>query len=894
VIGREPELAQLEALLASPGAVVISGAPGIGKTTLWEAAVDRARGLRILSARVSGAESGLAFAALTELLEHVGTDALDTLPAPQRRGLEVALLGAEPGGTPAEPRAIVLGFLNALRALSAREPVLVAIDDVQWLDRSSADALAFAARRLRTEDVRFLVTRRTGEESALDEVLADAPRVDVTPLSLGAIRRVLFDQLGLRVTRRVLRQIADDAAGNPLFALELGRTLEASGPPPIGEHIAAPEALEDLVGARVAGLPNGPRRVLLAVALSGDMRVPQLAAIADQHDIDDARDAGLLTIERARVRPSHPLLGAAARQSAAPAELRDLHRALAGAVDREHRAFHLALTAPEPDPELAATVAEAAARAAARTHAEEAALLGRHALRLTPDGAPERTDRLLALARYLTVAGEDERAADLLGEEIDALPDAARARAYLLLADSGVVETVADYEHYLDLAYEVSAEHPGLRAEAIGVRTQATTLGRVERIAEAEMAAMDALPAARHAGAALEREVLGALGWARAMRGLPIDDLLARYRAASDEPAYIYRSVERPAAMQLAWRGEIAAAQAVLADMLARADERGEAYAYVAVRLNLVEVDLRAGDLDRAQRLLEEWAESGGGELVIGAIYERCRALLAATRGRASEAEDWAGRALAGAEASGMVWDRLETLRALGIAALVAGDHDRAVEHLTAVWDHTERTGVGEPGVFPVAADLVEALAETGGDDRGIARRLAESRDHPWASATAERCAAVVPLVDAYDDGAAAALERAAVAYDEQRLRVDAARTRLALGRAQRRFRKWGAARASLERAAEEFDGLGAPGWAEVARTELARVGARRPTASGDLTPAERRVAELAASGLANKAIAAELVVTVHTVEVHLSKAYKKLGVRSRGQLAGRLGDPKD
>jgi predicted ATPase len=160
VIGREPELAQLEALLESPGAVVISGAPGIGKTTLWEAAADRARdrGLRILCARVSGAESGLAFAALTDLLEDVGTDALDTLPAPQRRGLEVALLGAEPGATPAEPRAIVTGFLNALRALAAREPALVAIDDVHWLDRSSADALAFAARRLRTEDVRFLVT----------------------------------------------------------------------------------------------------------------------------------------------------------------------------------------------------------------------------------------------------------------------------------------------------------------------------------------------------------------------------------------------------------------------------------------------------------------------------------------------------------------------------------------------------------------------------------------------------------------------------------------------------------------------------------------------------------------------------------------------------------------
>ena len=155
--------------------------------------------------------------------------------------------------------------------------------------------------------------------------------------------------------------------------------------------------------------------------------------------------------------------------------------------------------------------------------------------------------------------------------------------------------------------------------------------------------------------------------------------------------------------------------------------------------------------------------------------------------------------------------------------------------------------------------------------------------------ATARRCHGLVALADRYDDDVAGALDGAANEYARLGLRADEARTRLVLGRAQRRHRKWGAARESLGRAATVFAESGATGWAEAARSELARVGARRPRPSGQLTPSERRVAELAAEGLSNKEIARTLVVTVHTVEVHLSHAYAKLGVRSRSQLAGRL-----
>jgi DNA-binding CsgD family transcriptional regulator len=199
------------------------------------------------------------------------------------------------------------------------------------------------------------------------------------------------------------------------------------------------------------------------------------------------------------------------------------------------------------------------------------------------------------------------------------------------------------------------------------------------------------------------------------------------------------------------------------------------------------------------------------------------------------------------------------------------------------------REGIDEPGAFPVAPELVGALAELGEltEAQAVAgrlRELAEEQEHPWGLAAARRCAALLRLPDDAD-----ALAEAAGDYERLGLRGDAAHTLLALGRGLRRHRKWGVARDALERAAAAFDALDSPGWAEEARSELARVGARRPTPSGELTPAERRVVELAADGSSNKEIALALFVSVRTVEAHLSHAYAKLGVRSRGQLASRL-----
>jgi DNA-binding CsgD family transcriptional regulator len=277
-------------------------------------------------------------------------------------------------------------------------------------------------------------------------------------------------------------------------------------------------------------------------------------------------------------------------------------------------------------------------------------------------------------------------------------------------------------------------------------------------------------------------------------------------------------------------------------------------------------------------------------------MYERCRALLAAGRGELDDARRWGEEALKRAEDTGVRWDWLESKRALGVAALLSRDFQESAVNLREVWDHTLREGVLDPGAFPVAPDLVEALveAERPEEARDVADHLADlarTQDHPWARAGAQRCRAIVDLGSAYGDEAAAALEHAASTYQGMGLDFDQARTLLILGRAQRRARKWGAARGHLELAASRFDAMGSPGWALDARSELERVGTGRPTSTGTLTPTERRVAQLAVDGMSNKEIARALVVTVNTVEFHLRNTYSKLGIRSRVQLLGHLAD---
>jgi DNA-binding CsgD family transcriptional regulator len=903
IVGRETELSLLETFLdpAGPqGAFVLTGGPGIGKTTLWEAGIDlaRRRGFRVLPTRGSGAETRLSFAGLIDLLDGVGPEELADLPAPQLRAVEVALLRAEPKGDPPPQAAISVGFLNAVRALAAQKPVLIAVDDVQWLDTASAEAVAFVVRRRDGQAVRFLFAKRSRTSSFLER--AHGPkglhRLELAALSLGAIQRLLADRLALSLPRHVLRRVVESTLGNPLFALELGRMLAQRGPLGIGEDVPLPQTVDELLGSRVAALPAPARRLVLAVALGGDLRTSQVAEIGAPAALDAAVASGVLLVDGDWVRPAHPLFATAAKSGARLSEQRELHRALAQlAFDEESRALHLALATDRPDEELAAAVAAAAADASARGARPDAVVLAEHALRLTPPASAERNERLLTLGAYLVQAGELQRVTDLLSPEVDALPPGAvRARALILLSEGGV-RSNDEIRRYLVDALSEGAHDVRLRAIVLAEIVSNDVLARVEGIGDAEKRALEAVETGRDAGPEVERIALNALAWARSLRGRPIEDLCERFRDVSDAVPYLAVSPDRIAAQRLVWRGDVVQARAILTRLLSVSDERSEPVSYALQRLHLCELELRAGAWDEATRLLDEWSRDG--ELLMAwSCYDRCRALLAAGRGLPDETQRLAAEALALAQRTGLYWDVLDALRARGIGALLTRDLKLAEESLGRIWEHVQREGV-EPGVFPVAPDLVEALTELGkwGEAQAVTdrlRRLSEELDHPWGLATTKRCAALVQLASRSDGGEAATeLAEAAKAYGALGLRFDRARSLLSLGRAQRRLKKWGAARDSLEQAAAEFDELGSPGWAEQARSERARVGGRRPQATGELTPAERRVVELAADGLANKEIARDLFVSVRTVEVHLKHAYAKLGIRSRTQLARRLSE---
>jgi DNA-binding CsgD family transcriptional regulator len=897
-IGREPELALLHDFLHRPDgarSLVLVGGPGIGKTTLWEAGIVAAGGAgsHVLGARASGADARLAFAALIDLLDEVGSEQLDALPGPQRRALEVALLRGDPTGPPPELRAIALGLLNVLRRLSGGESLVIAIDDLQWLDSPSLDVLTFVAPRLDVPNVRFLLSRRPGRASPLERA-AGPPleRLEVGSLSLGAIRQLLRDRLGLDLPRQLLRRVVDLTMGNPLFALEVGRTLMEGRLPGLGDDLPVPETVEGLLGTRVERLSLGVRRLLLAVALSQDPTVSQLQSIADPVTLDEALEANVLVVDGHRVRAAHPLIAAAAKKRSRPSARRELHFELSRVIDDDElRARHLALAAESPDSALAGTIASAARAAHGRGAWQAAAELGEHALRLTPADDPERPKRTFEVGMTLAVAGERERLAKLLETELEPLP-AGPARARLWLLMPAAVDNNDELLEYFERALEESESDPPLHAAVLGNLSFNATAIRVEQIREAEEWAGQALEPSR-ADPEIERSVLYALAYARGLRGRPFDDLRERFHVISGAAPYILAWPERIAGLRHVWRGELALARDVFARLLALADERGDIQGYAHVSAHLCELDIRAGEWERAASLLDEWSDVER-EVTVHPVVERYRAHLAAGRGRPAEAEHWARAELERASALSVPFHQLDAHRSLGLAHLIAHRPERAAESLRAVWEHCEREGVAEPGLFPVAPDLVEALVELGALEEarrvtGRLRVLAEEQQHPWGLATAGACEGSIELACAYGESPVQALEHAAAEYGRLGLRFDAARSLLALGRAQRRHRKWGAARRTLEAAEASFDELGSPGWVAEARAELSRVGARRPQSSGQLTPAERRVAELAADGLANKEIAQALFLSVKTVEGHLSHVYAKLGVRSRAQLARSL-----
>ncbi|MDQ3671754.1 MAG: AAA family ATPase, partial [Actinomycetota bacterium] len=417
IVGREAELASIHAFLERPAvgavALVLEGEAGIGKSTLWLAGVDsaRERGFRVLVSRPAEAERGLTHAGLGDLFEEALESVVPVLPAPRRHALEVALLVKEaPDGF--DPRTLGVAVRSALEVLAAEGPVVLAIDDVQWLDPSSASALAFALRRLDDRSILLLLARRLGERAEtpdLELAIRDdrLERLHVEPLSLGATHQLLQAHLALTLARLTLLRVHETSGGNPFYALELARALGADVDPT--QPLRVPESLEGLVRARVDKLPRATRESLLLAAAAGRPSAELLASLGvTERVLDRARAARVIERTDGTIRFTHPLLASVVYHGVSADERRRTHGRLAQVVaDPLDRARHLALSTESPDTQIAAALEDAAALAGTRGAAIAAAELAGHALRLTLPGADaDRDRRALVAARAHRNAGE--------------------------------------------------------------------------------------------------------------------------------------------------------------------------------------------------------------------------------------------------------------------------------------------------------------------------------------------------------------------------------------------------------------------------------------------------------------------------------------------------------
>ena len=831
VVGRDEELAAIAAFLADAElggtAAVIEGEAGIGKTTLWQYGVNAAQelGHRVLVARPAGAEARLSFAALGDLLEGAVEDVLEDVAAPQRRALEVALLLAEAAGPPPDRRAVSVASLAALRALAAREALVVAIDDVQWLDPPSEAVLAFAVRRLRSEPVRFLLARRLEAPRdgtfALERALTEARlrRIPVGPLSLGALHHLLRTRLGTPFPRPLLRRIHELSAGNPFFALELARAFRR-GAVRIEPGEQLPVSLEALVRERLAALP-GPTQEALAIAASASQPTLSLLELVRDREalgvLSPAVDALVVEVEDGRVRFTHPLLASGAYLALDAAGRRDLHERLARVVaDVEERARHLALAVSGPDAGVAATLEEGARHALARGAPAAAADLSERAARLTPaERAADARRRLVDAAFFHFESGDSRRARALL-EDVIAAPGAGpeRARALIRLA------RVRGYDDDLRAAAELFLQAVAEAGDDRLVRAEAhegasTTFFKLrERLREA----------ADHAEAAAElAAAVGAtslLGEALSSK-LMVEAILGRERAEATlaaalevQPAVEHvRILAQPvfaAAIVSMWSDDHARARTTLETLHRRASELGDESSLPYLLAILAQAECLLGDYSAARSHADEGFELAeqAGQESLRAYHLALRALVGAHTGDLEAARDAALASLAVASRTNARPAEHFATTALGLLELSAGRPGEAARVLRPLAALVRREAIDEPGVVTrFAADHVEALVELGDLDaasetldwyEGNAARLPRHS----ALANAARCRGLLAGARGDVKDAVTAFERALGEHDLATIRFDRARTLLALGATYRRSKQKRAARAAPRRSA--------------------------------------------------------------------------------------------
>jgi DNA-binding NarL/FixJ family response regulator len=911
ILGRDAEIGAVERFLdrvaTTGGALVVDGEAGIGKTTIWREALHRAeqREFRVLVARPAEAEATLSYAALADLVAAPYAEVGTELPQPQRRALDMALLSAEEDGQ-SDARTTAVGLLGILGALAARSPVVVAVDDAQWLDRASQRALEFAARRLPPR-VGILATRRTvgGAEAPLG--LAGAlpderiERIVIGPLSAAALHHLIRSELGVAPTRPVLVRIESASGGNPFYALEIARSLrgDANEPSP-GERLPIPDNLQELVTARTRALsPRAQDAALVAAALSRPTVATVVAALGAPDEAEasilEAEEAGIFVAERARIRFSHPLLASAVYSAASHERRRQLHRHLAEVVsDAEERARHLAESATQADDATAAEIEQAADLAARRGAQDAAAQLYDAAVRLTPDESrDDAARRMLGEAAALFAAG-DPAGARTVAETALARADAVilRAEANVLLSDIAWVENPGRRQiDHLERALGLADGDRRLCGRIHAKLSEASLLDQRKALEHAEAAAAlldeDEDPALL-AHVLFDELFYGAQLGRPAPRGLVERALRLEERAGTNEQR------SRFALMWFSWMDELEAARARHAFEEGWYRDRGEE-GWRAERLGqLAFAELNAGNWETAEGMIEESCatlEQMGLRIGPWGMMWRIRSAVDLHRGRIGRARETLLALAENSERTGHHFFAAVALSGLGSVELAAADAEAADRAFVRFREHLDTIGVvAAPGPRH-DADHVEALVELGDLDRATAvlehlEWRGRTIPRPWITVALPRAKA---LVFAAEGDADAALAELAAPDAEAAARVPSehGRTLLVKGRLQRRLKQKAAAAETLHEAVAILERSGATIWAEQARRELARIGLRR--APGELTVSEQRVAELAATGLTNREVALAAFMSPKTVEANLSRVYRKLGITSRAELGARM-----
>jgi DNA-binding CsgD family transcriptional regulator len=915
VFGREAELQALRAFLNgvehAAAAMVLAGSAGAGKTTLLRAGAELAaeHGYTVLTTAPARSDMRLAFAGLADLLgPHLGA-VIDDLPGPQAAALRVALLLADAPASPPEPRLIATAFRSAVIEIANAAPVLVAVDDVQWLDSASENAVGFAMRRLEHERIGLLCAQRTDRPGAdlpleLDRARMTCELVPVGGLSIGALHRMLRTQLGRSFPQPTLRRIEAESHGKPFIALEIGRALIRRGHSGTGVRpLPVPDTLNGLVDEHIAELPPAVRGGLELVAIMPD--APSAFYVAGgvaEADLDAAVEAGVLEQAGERMRFAHPLLRSAMEGMIPPGRLRELHAIAARLTDSPEDAVrHQALAVASQSAQVAASLEAAAEAAIGRGATRNAGDLYELAASLTPeDQYADMSRRIAEAGRLLTLAGNQAGAAAILERYLASAPAGAhRAKVVARLA---YLHTDVDPARATALLREALAEATADPALTSDIHILlAEVMSRSGEPQGALNEAGRAVVAAEQAGRPeLVAAAILTLCQMQLLDGRPVDQILLQRALGIEAELGTEACLENPPALiagQVSFiEGQLEDAERHWRRLLAACDAAGLEYWRPDMFLRLSHLALCRGDLEAASALAAEGLEGAEQQdhphTIAALLWVGAQA--AAYRGDVDAARDLALRGMQEAAKASTPTFLLRNESVLGLLDLAQGHCQAAAERLAPLavrWRSGAARFLVTTGIDVLAVEPLIGVGDLG-QAASLIADMATTAHTTLGAAIIARCRGHIAAAGGDSPLAVAELSEALRLHDQISPHpLERGRILLLLGGVQLRLNERAAARATLTEALAIFDRAAARLWAERARSELARISGRAP-APADLTQTERRVAELVANGRSNKEAAAELFVSVRAIESTLTKAYAKLGVRSRTELAAALRQP--